>query len=164
MNALDYAWIAIVALSLALGLFRGVVREIFALAGWVLAIVASLAFAGEVAAWLPATLGSPTVRAVAAFVAIFLVVLIAMSAAGILLGKLFRAAGLGFADRFLGAIFGLARGALIVFLAVLAAAFTTLPREPLWRQSLLTPAVETAVIAAKPWLPARIAERVRYER
>jgi membrane protein required for colicin V production len=164
MNALDYAWIAIVALSLLLGLWRGVVREIFALAGWILAIVASLTFAGEVASWLPATLGSPTVRMVAAFVAIFLAVLIALSVAGILLAKLFRAAGLGVADRFLGAVFGIARGALIVFLVVLAAAFTTLPKEPLWRQSVLTPAIETAVIAAKPWLPARIAERVRYDR
>jgi membrane protein required for colicin V production len=164
MNALDWAWIAIVALSFLLGLWRGVVREIFALAGWVLAIAASLTFAGEASSWLPATLGSPTVRVATAFVVIFLVVLIALSVAGILLAKLFRAAGLGFTDRFLGALFGIARGALIVFLVVLGAAFTTLPREPLWRESVLTPAIQTAVIAAKPWLPARIAERVGYER
>jgi membrane protein required for colicin V production len=164
MNALDYAWLAVLGLSVLLGLWRGVVREIFSLAGWVFAIAAAMTFAGPAAAALPAALGSPTVRAVASFTVIFLAVLLALSFGGMLLARAFRAAGLGVADRILGAVFGFARGILILVVAVLAAAFTPLPKEPLWRESALTPAIETAVVAARPWLPPKIAERVRYER
>jgi membrane protein required for colicin V production len=164
MNALDYAWLAVLGLSVLLGLWRGVVREIFSLAGWVFAIAAAMSFAGPAAAALPAVLGSPTVRAVASFAVIFLAVLLALSFGGMLLARAFRAAGLGVADRILGAVFGFARGILILAVAVLVAAFTPLPKEPLWRESALTPAIETAVVAARPWLPPKIAERVRYER
>lgn len=164
MSALDYAWLAILGLSLLLGLWRGVIREIFSLAGWIAAILGAMTFAGEAAAALPAGMGSPVVRSAVAFAVIFVVVLLALSVAGLFLSRAFRAAGLGLADRVLGAVFGFARGALILFLVVLAAAFTPLPAEPLWRESSLTPAIEAAVLAAKPWLPPRIAERVQYRR
>lgn len=164
MNALDYAWLAVLGLSVLLGLWRGVIRELFSLAGWVLAILAALTFTADAAALLPQDFATPTVRTVLVFAVIFLAVLLALAFAGLLLARAFHAAGLGLPDRILGAVFGFARGALILFLAVLAAAFTPLPAEPLWRGSVLTPAIETAVIAAKPWLPPRIAERVRYDR
>ncbi len=164
MNALDYAWLAVLGLSVALGLWRGVIREIFSLAGWVLAVIAAMSFAGAAAAALPATWGSPTVRTVAAFTAIFLVVLLVLAIAGMLLAKLFHAAGLGLPDRVLGAVFGFARGALILMLCVTAAAFTPLPQEPLWKESALTPAIQTAVLAVKPWLPPRIAEHVVFQK
>lgn len=164
MNALDYAWLAVLALSVLLGLWRGVIREMFSLAGWVAAFAAAMTFAGGAAAALPATLATPTVRTVLAFAVIFLAVLLVLSIAGMLVARLFHAAGLGLPDRILGAVFGFARGALILLVVVLAAAFTPLPTEPLWRESALTPALETAVLAAKPWLPAAIADRVRYER
>ena len=79
-----------------------------------------------------------------------------------LLSKLFRIAGLGLADRALGAIFGLARGIVVVLAAVLVAGFTTLPQRTEWRAALLSPPLETVVIAAKPWMPGYIAERIRY--
>ncbi len=162
MNWLDAAWIAVAALSVLLGLLRGFVREVFSLAGWAAAFVVAVTFGADAAALLPSSLSSPTVRHAASFIAIFVAVLLGFGFAGILLSKAFRAAGLGIADRILGGIFGLARGALILILFVLAAAFTPLPREPLWRESALAPALETAAIALKPWLPPRIAERVRY--
>jgi len=53
MNALDYAWLAVLGLSVLLGLWRGVIRELFSLAGWVLAILAALTFTADAAALLP---------------------------------------------------------------------------------------------------------------
>lgn len=164
MNALDYAWLAVLGLSLLLGLWRGVIRETFSLAGWIAAIVAAMTFTGDAAAAMPSAVGSPVLRTVLAFAAIFVVVLLALSVAGLLLSRAFRAAGLALADRVLGAVFGLARGALILMLAVGVAAMTPLPAEPLWRESSLTPAIESAVLAAKPWLPTALAERVHYKR
>ena len=76
MTGFDYAVIVIVGLSVLLAVYRGVVREMAALAGWVAAIVLSSLFAQNLAQWLPATL-SPMLRAAIAYLGIFLGVLLA---------------------------------------------------------------------------------------
>ncbi|MBI5911008.1 MAG: CvpA family protein [Betaproteobacteria bacterium] len=161
MTWFDYAVIAIVGLSVLLALIRGVVREIAALAGWAAALILSGLFAQELAQWLPIVL-SPVLKAVIAYLAIFLGVLLLSGLAGVLLAKLFRAAGLGFTDRAVGALFGLVRGVLIVFVAVMLAGLTSLPREPFWREAALSGPIETAVLAARPALPKDLAQRIRY--
>jgi len=161
MTWFDYAVIAIVCLSALLAAIRGVVREITALAGWVAALILSGLFAPKLALWLPATL-SPVLRVVIAYLVIFLGVLLLSGLLGMLLARLFRAAGLGFTDRAVGALFGLMRGALIVFVAVMLAGLTSLPKELFWREAALSGPVETAVLAARPMLPKDLAQRIRY--
>ena len=161
MTWFDYAVIAILSLSVLLAAFRGVVREITALAGWVAALILSGLFAQELAQLLPASLSS-MLRAVIAYLVIFLGVLLLAGLTGVLLARLFRAAGLGFTDRAVGALFGLVRGALIVFVVVMLAGLTSLPKEPFWREAALSGPVETAVLAAKPALPVDLAQRIRY--
>jgi membrane protein required for colicin V production len=51
---------------------------------------------------------------------------------------------------------------LIAFVAVLVGGMTTLPKESWWRDATFAPPLETAVIAAKPRLPAEVAKRIRY--
>ena len=161
MTWFDYAVIAIVGLSVLLGVIRGVVREIAALAGWAAALILSGLFAPELAQWLPIAL-SPVMKAVIAYLVIFLAVLLLSGLAGVLLAKLFRAAGLGITDRAVGALFGVLRGALIVFVGVMLAGLTSLPKEPFWREAALSGPIETAVLAAKPALPRDLAQRIRY--
>ena len=161
MTWFDYAAFAIVGLSVLLAVFRGVVREIAALAGWAAALILSGLFAQQLAQWLPAAL-SPMLRAVIAYLVIFLGVLLLSGLAGVLLAKVFRAVGLGFTDRAVGALFGLVRGVLIVFVAVMLAGLTSLPREPFWREAALSGPIETVVLAAKPALPKDLAQRIRY--
>lgn len=161
MTWFDYAVIAIIALSVLLAAFRGVVREIAALAGWAAALILSGLFAQELAQWLPASL-SQMLRAVIAYVIIFLSVLLLSGVVGLLLARLFRAAGLGFTDRAVGALFGFVRGAVIVFVGVMLAGLTGLPKEPFWREAALSGPVETAVLAARPALPKDLAQRIRY--
>ena len=150
-------------MSMVVGIWRGFIREAFSLAGWILAFVAADAFGSDVAAMLRGTIHNESIRLVAAFVLLFVIVLLAMGIAGMLVSRLFRVAGLGLADRFLGAIFGMARGIVAVLIGVFLAGFTVLPKEPAWRNALLSQPLETAVIAAKPWMPRDIAERVRYK-
>jgi|HubBroStandDraft_1064217.scaffolds.fasta_scaffold336621_1 membrane protein required for colicin V production len=163
MTEFDYAVVFVVAVSVAIGIWRGLIREAFSLAGWILAFVVANAFGSDMASMLRGTIHTESVRLIAAFVLLFVIVLLAMGIAGMLASKLFRVAGLGLADRFLGAIFGMARGIVVVLIAVLLAGFTALPKEPAWRNALLSQPLETAVIAAKPWLPREVAERVRYK-
>ena len=164
MTWLDYALIAVVGISALLGIWRGLVREVFALAGWVAAIAVAMLFAGEAARLIPAGFATPLVRTVIAFTVLFLAILMTVSLAGLLFTKAVRAVGLGLADRTLGGVFGFARGALILLVIVLAAGLTAVPKEPFWREAKLAAPLETAAIAVKPYLPAALADKVRYER
>jgi membrane protein required for colicin V production len=164
MTWLDYALIAVVGISALLGIWRGLVREVFALAGWVAAIAVAMLFAGEAARLIPAGFATPLVRTVIAFTVLFLAILMAVSLAGLLFTKAVRAVGLGLADRTLGGVFGFARGALILLVIVLAAGLTAVPKEPFWREAKLAAPLETAAIAVKPYLPPALADKVRYER
>ena len=161
MTWFDYAVVAIIALSVLLAVIRGAVREITALAGWVAALILSGLFAQELALWLPATL-APVLSPVIAYLVIFLGVLLLSGLTGMLLATLFRAAGLGVTDRAVGALFGVARGALIVFVGAMLAGLTSLPKEPFWREAVLSGPIETAVLAARPALPKDLAQRIRY--
>jgi membrane protein required for colicin V production len=44
----------------------------------------------------------------------------------------------------------------------MVAGMTPLPKADWWRDSTLALPLETAVIAAKPWLPAEAAKRIRF--
>jgi membrane protein required for colicin V production len=161
MTWFDYAVFGVIGLSVLLAVLRGAVREIAALAGWVAALILSGLFAQQMTQWLPTAL-SPMLRVVIAYLLIFLGVLLLSGLAGVLLAKLFRAAGLGFTDRAVGALFGLVRGVLIVFVAVMLAGLTGLPRQPFWREAGFSGPIETVVLAARPALPKDLAQRIRY--
>jgi membrane protein required for colicin V production len=164
MSWFDFAVITVVGFSILLGAWRGLVREVFSLAGWVVAFVLALLFSGDLAALLPASFANQSVRTALAAIVIFVVVLLTAGFGGMLLARAFRAAGLGVTDRALGGVFGFARGGLITLAVVLLAGFTTLPKEPFWREAALTGPLETAVVAMKPFLPRSWADKIRYER
>ncbi len=164
MSWFDFAVIAVVGFSILLGAWRGLVREVFSLTGWLIAFILALLFAGDLANLLPTSFANQSIRTALAAIVIFVVVLLVAGFGGMLLARAFRAAGLGVTDRALGGVFGFARGGLITLAAVLAAGFTTLPKEPFWREAALSRPLETAVVAMKPYLPRSWAENVRYER
>jgi membrane protein required for colicin V production len=59
MSYLDIAILAVLALSVLWGIWRGFVREILSLAGWVLAFLAANAVAAPVGDALPSSLATP---------------------------------------------------------------------------------------------------------
>jgi hypothetical protein len=73
MTWFDYAVLVVLAVSALIGIWRGLVREIFALGGWIAAFLAAMLFADEAAALLPAGSATPFVRAVFAGAVIFVV-------------------------------------------------------------------------------------------
>lgn len=162
MTGFDYAVLAVVAMSVLLGLWRGVVSELLALAAWVVAFIAGRAWAEPASGFFAGLVSEPTLRYAAGFAAVVVGVLVVFALARVLLRVLLKAVGLGVVDRLLGAVFGIARGVLIVLIVVMLAGMTALPKAPWWQESVLAPPLETAVIAAKPWLPAEMAKRIRY--
>jgi membrane protein required for colicin V production len=161
MNAVDWAIVAVVAISVLLGVWRGFVREILALVGWIAGIWLAIRYAPVLGRELPAELAMIEVRIGLAALAIVLGTLIAAGILAWLIGKLLSAARLTGTDRFLGALFGLLRALLIVLLVVLFGGRTALANQPLWRDSQLLAQVEAAVRFAAPMLPPALAVRNR---
>jgi len=162
LNGFDYALLALTGLSALLGFWRGLVSEIVALGAWVLAFVTAKSFVPELQPYAAAWVKEPLLQGPATFFAIFVCVLVVVALVRWLLGLLVQAAGLGLADRFLGACFGTLRGALIVFAVALLVGIGGFAKEAWWREASLSAPLETVVMASRPWLPEPLATRLRY--
>ncbi len=162
MTAFDYAMLGVIIVSVAISIWRGLVREVMSLLSWLVALWVAARFSVVFADWMPAAMTNPSARYVTAFVVLFLGAVIALELLGVLLAKLLHAAGLGFLDRALGAIFGLARGALLAWILTLLGGLTSLPQQDWWRDALFAPPLQAAVLAARPLLPLEIAKRLKY--
>ena len=160
MTALDYAVLGVLALSTIWGLWRGLVREVISLAGWIAAFLAANVLAEPLADAVP--ISNPELRVVVAFIAVFVVTLTLATLAAIALSKALKAAGLRGLDRTLGGLFGVGRGLLLAIAFALVAGLTSLPRHPIWKQSVTGPMLGRTVVQLEPWLPPALARRLRY--
>ena len=163
MTWLDYAVIGVFAVSLILGAWRGLVREIVSIFGWVIAFLAANLLAGPLGPAMPDLIPTPELRVAVAYAAIFVAALLVTALAGLVLSKVVSAVGLGGIDRLLGAAFGAARGVLILLAAALLAGLTSAPRQAYWRDSASGPLLTQAAGMLKPLLPQTLAERLRYD-
>jgi membrane protein required for colicin V production len=163
MTLFDYVVLTIVGASVVVSLMRGLAREVLALAGWVLAFVVANALSGAVAGSFTSVISDGSVRALTAFVAVFVVTLIAVSLLALGVSRLLKGAGLGLEDRLLGSVFGLARGVLIVMVMVLLAGLTALPRQPAWSDAMLSPPLEALARVIKPWLTQAVSRYISYD-
>lgn len=162
MTIFDYVVIGIVGASLLLGLWRGVVGEVIALAAWVLAIFAALHFGNAIGQAAFGGIADAGLRTLAGYAAVFVGVLVAMALVRLAVRGLIKALGLGVSDRILGMVFGVLRGVLVAMVLVAAGGLTSAPRQVWWQEATLAPPLETAVLAVRPWLPADLAKRIRF--
>jgi len=160
MTGFDFAVIAILLVSLLLGLWRGLVYEVLSLLGWPLAFVLSKLFAGNIAPLMPGT--QETVRITLAYAAVFVAALIVWGVLAWLLSKLMKAVGLGWLDSLLGGLFGLLRGGIVVLVLVWLAGLTDVPKQPFWRNAQMSKTAENVALLTKSWLPDNIAQRMHY--
>ena len=162
MTWFDYAVLAIVGISVLLSIIHGFVRELLALASWIIAFLVAQLCAADAARLLPAAVSSEPLRLLVAFLAVFLMVLLAATLVSNLLSSLLHRAGLGPVDRMLGAVFGLVRGFAVVMVVVLLAGLTALPRQPVWRDAMLSAPLEALADAIKVWLPYGLSQHINY--
>ena len=163
MSWLDLVVLAVLLLSIAWGVWRGLVRELFAVLGWVIAFLAANLLAGPLAAHVPEAVHRPELRLMAAFAAVFVGALFVTALIGLLVSKIVSAVGLVVFDRALGGVFGIARALLIVLALALLAGLTSAPRKPYWTDSMCGPLMTRAALALKPLLPPAFSERLRYD-
>jgi membrane protein required for colicin V production len=155
---LDWIAVALLVVSLAFGLVRGLVFEVISLAGWVVAFFSAQWFASGVAAWLPIS-GDPEAswRYALAFVLIFVAVAFGVGLVAALIRKLIAAVGLRPVDRVLGAAFGLARGAIALLAMAVVVHLLSLSEGAWWRESHSAVVLDAALQGLKPALPEKLA-------
>ncbi len=162
MTIFDYLVLFVLISSVVISTLRGLVKEILSLLGWIVAFVVANAYGAQLAPMLPDVLPGETARLILAFVVLFLGVRILMGLLSLAIGAVITATGLTLADRGLGGLFGLARGIVIVLAAVILCGMTSIPQQDFWRNALLSPMAETGARTVKPFLPAALAEHVRF--
>ena len=162
LNPIDLAVIAVVLISGVLAFFRGFVKEVLSIVGWVGAAFATLYLFTPAAPFARRYL-SPTLLADAVTaLAIFLVVLIVLSVISHAIAARVRDSALSALDRSLGFLFGLLRGAVLVTIAYLLVSWLVpIADQPqMLRQAKALPLVSTAGDLLLRILPPEARERV----
>lgn len=150
MSWIDYLIIFIGIASAAFGYWRGFVKEAIALATWLVAILLAWQYAWIVEDRLGEWSAAPELRVWAARIILFIVVLVIGGLLAWLMRALIRSTGLSGTDRSLGAVFGLARGVLLVGLLAMLIGVAELGDESWWAEARLKPFSE------------QVAEGIRY--
>lgn len=120
MTWLDILILFPLLIGLVIGIKRGLIIELTNLISIIAGVVCARLLSAPVAAWIAQQFTWPeAVCSVVAYTLLFLISTILLYLLGKLLTKLFKAVKLGWLNRLLGGVFGLAKYAIIVLFVVL---------------------------------------------
>lgn len=111
MNWFDIILIAVLALFTVIGIWRGFISMIMPLIGIIVGVILAGLYASAVGGWLP--IDDPEHAEWAGYAIILVATLIVFIILAVILTKLVHLALMGWLNRLLGGIFGLASGALL---------------------------------------------------
>lgn len=157
LNWLDWTLLALLVVSVVVGMVRGFVFEALSLAGWVVAWFAAQWVAPVVAPQLP--LGAPgsALNLGLAFAGSFLLALVVWSLLARLVRMLIHATPLSLPDRLLGGVFGALRGGVLLLALSSVVSMTPAAQSTVWRQAQGARWLTQALQGLKPLLPASAA-------
>lgn len=139
MNLIDVLFALVVAVSLLVGIWRGFLRELLSLVSWLAAAYLAWRFHGLLMGPLAGVIASAGARQAAAVLILFVAAVIVLALVSHLLVGLLKSSPLRGTDRVLGAVFGTARGVVLVAAAVLLVEATPLQKSLWWTGSALVP-------------------------
>ena len=138
MTQVDCLILAVIAISSAFGVRRGFIKEIMSLLSWIAALLVSRVYSESLASILGNMIDNPSVRYVIAYSVLFVIIIMLGTLLNQFMSKVLVVTGLKTLDRLLGAVFGVARGTVIV-LVVLFIANVFVSDSEWWQQSTLIP-------------------------
>ena len=157
MNIADIVILAVLLVSVLIGLMRGLVWEVLSLLRWVAAFWVASVFGAQVGEIYGQWLHEPAERIVAGSITCFVAVLVVGGLIAWAARRVITFSGLRGGDAVLGMAFGLARGLLLITFVVLMLGFTPVPREAVWyRGSTLLPAFQDGAVWLAGALPPEV--------
>jgi membrane protein required for colicin V production len=155
MSSTDWILLALLAASMLIGAWRGLVYEVLSVMGWIAAFLLAQWLAPDVAAQLPMQSSGETLRYAAAFVLVFIASVFAAGLVSALMKRLISAVGLRPVDRILGAVFGLFRGLILLLALTVVVHMTALQESEWWLASQGGPMLITLLKGLRPMLPEK---------
>ena len=146
MTEIDWIIIAVLALSTIVGIMRGVLREVLAIAGWVAGIFLAMNYSAVVAEHIPLESIGWLPRVIIAAVLIVVVCLFVVGLLSAIIRRLLETAALRFEDRARVFFFGMP---------------ASIHESRMWQQSVLIGPTETIINWSMPYLPAWLADMRR---
>ncbi len=153
---IDWALLAVLLVSVVVGLVRGFVFEVLSLAGWLVAWFGSQYLARELSPQLPIGEPGSAGNMAAAYVICFVGILFVWALLAKLVRLLVHATPLSIPDRLLGAGFGLLRGGVLLLAIATVVALTPMARAKPWQRSDGARWISVALIGLKPLLPVEV--------
>lgn len=119
VSAADVIFVAVIAVSGGLALYRGFVTEVLAIVGWAGAAIATVSLFNPLRpiarGFIPSQIGAD----VATGIVIFLVTLLVISLLARIVASTVRGSQISIIDRFLGLVFGILRGYVVLIIVFL---------------------------------------------
>lgn len=157
-SLVDWAFGVGVGVSVLVGLFRGLIKEMLSLIGWVVAYFSAQWWGMPVGSFLPVGQPGSQANALAGMVVVFLGAWLAWAALTWALREVIAASGLGGTDRLLGGVFGLMRGLLVALVVYTLVGMTPMAQWGPWQSAQSLPWLHTLLTGLRPVLPERILE------
>ncbi len=157
----DWALLAVLLVSVLVGLVRGLVFEVLSLLGWVAAFVATQAWSAEVALHVPVGAPGSALNHGAAFAIVFVLALIAWMLAAKLIRLIVHATPLTLIDRTLGGVFGFVRALVLLLAVAMVVSFTPAVRAAPWQASHGAAWLGVLLSGLKPVLPPAVSRHLQ---
>jgi len=159
----DYAVIVILALCVVISMMRGAVKEMLSIIGWIAGFYIAKAYSPMLATFLSDGIPTEALKTLIAFIILLIAVLFLNGLLAMAISSVVSKVGLGWLNRVFGLFFGLAKGLLIIGVLVFLAGLTSLPKEQVWTDALLSQPLERLVESALPWLPESVTQHVKFD-
>jgi membrane protein required for colicin V production len=161
LSGTDWALLAVLAVSVLIGLLRGFVFECLSLTGWVVAWLAAQWAAPQLAPKLPVGTPGSALNLAVALSLCFIAALVVWGLAAKLIRMLIHATPLSLPDRLLGGVFGILRGLVLLLAVASVVALTPAAQSTAWRGSPGARWLGGTLQALKPVLPDAVARLLR---
>lgn len=119
LNITDWAILVIVIASGIISLFRGFTKEFLSLFLWVFSFLAAISFEYLVSPFIVDYIGNPEISKIGAYIVIFVASIFIGGIVINMISKLIKWSGVSGFDKFLGVIFGMMRGLIVIFVIFL---------------------------------------------
>jgi membrane protein required for colicin V production len=128
-----------VLISVAVGIFRGFVKEAISIVTLLVALWAAMNFGAYAGRWSESWIESEGIQLWVGRTLVFVVILAIGGLVGWMFSRLVRLSALNGTDRSLGALFGFGRGALLLGVFVIGGQLASFDRDQWWQNSRLIP-------------------------